>query len=442
MTKLISGQPSTSHSSLKRNILIVGSGGREHTLAWKCLQSADAKKVFVAPGNGGTSQLSVPISFTDNASLADFAEKNECFTIVGPEIPLAMGIVDYFSKRGLSIFGPSREQATLETSKSYAKSFMRVNRIPTGDFKVFTDADEAIAFARGLGGRVAVKADGLAAGKGVFVCSNERESEKAVRALLQLNTLGEAGRKIVVEEILEGREISLMSICNGKTAIPFGTATDHKRLLDGDKGPNTGGMGAYSPSLDFGEEEVEEIMDKVILPTVHKTGFRGFLFAGLILTKEGPRVLEFNARLGDPETQAIIPRLDSDLLRTILIAFGDAEGTLSDLNLRWSKQFSCAVAMCASGYPGEVRTGDTILGLEGAAKNTGALIFHSGTKKLADYTLVTSGGRVLYVTSLGASLASATFGAYKAVKQISWSGEYHRKDIGGSHEKQSRVSEG
>ena len=419
------------------NVLIVGSGGREHALAWKIAQSKLANEVYVAPGNGGTGRLSIPISATDLAGLADFAGKHDCFTIVGPELPLSLGIVDHFEELGLPIFGPTRKQALLESSKSYAKEFMRKNSIPTTSFEAFEDKARALDYASRYAGNVAVKADGLAAGKGVFVCSTMDEADRAITAILEENAFGDAGRSIVVEEKLEGREVSLMTLCDGFGAVPFGTATDHKRLLDDDLGPNTGGMGAYSPSPDLDENMVEDIMRRIILPTVSRTGYRGFLYAGLMLTRDGVKVLEFNARLGDPETQCILPRLESDILPILLKACDDAGGGSGALDwiaedLSWSDNYCCTVAMCAAGYPNHPRLGDEIFGLESLSELSTTApchVFHSGTRREGE-KLVTSGGRVVYVTSMGATLSEAARNSYAGVGKISWKGEYHRTDIG------------
>jgi len=411
---------------IRRNILVVGSGGREHAIAWKCLDSPSAGQVFVAPGNGGLAKYSVPINVTEIEKLADFAERNDCFTIVGPELPLSLGIVDQFRTRGLQIFGPTREQARLESSKAFAKCFMKEHNIPTPEFGIFEDSEAAVAFAKELDGQVAVKADGLAGGKGVFVCSNSQQAETAIRAILDRRSLGDSGNSVVIEEKLRGREVSFMSLCDGRTSIPFGTATDHKRLYDGDEGPNTGGMGACSPSARFGEKDQEEIMSRVIEPVVRATEFSGFLFAGLMITEDGPKVLEFNVRLGDPETQAILPRLESDFLLLVLRASGKAEGVITEGEIRWSAMVSCCVAMCAEGYPEKPRIGDKIHGLESGIKG---ITFHGGTR-FADGEYFTNGGRVLYVTALAHSSTEACELAYSDVRKISWRGEQHRTDIG------------
>lgn len=383
----------------------------------------------MAPGNGGLSKETVPILQTEIQNLGDFAEANDCFTIVGPEVPLGLGIVDAFRSRDLEIFGPTKEQALLETSKAYAKNFMHDNSIPTADFKIYEDYERAAKYAAELSGKVAVKADGLAAGKGVIVCSNESESERAISDILQKRIFGESGNKVVVERRLEGPEISLMAICDGKDAAFLGTASDHKRLLDGDKGPNTGGMGAYSPSYNIEADQINEIMDLVVRKVVRKTGFIGFLFVGLMITSDGPRVLEFNARLGDPETQAILPRIQSDFLQHVLVASSSEMGSMQEEHPRLrSEVHTCVVAMCSEGYPDKPVTGDEITGDYSSFEND-SLVFHGGTKLTRD-GLVTNGGRVLYVTGLGPSLADASNAAYNRVSTISWRGEYHRKDIG------------
>ncbi|MDG7002241.1 MAG: phosphoribosylamine--glycine ligase [Nitrososphaerota archaeon] len=406
------------------NVLVVGSGGREHAIAWKILQSDYLGELFVAPGNGATSAYNVPINADDVEGLCEFARKNSCFTIVGPEAPLALGIVDRFRKEGLRIFGPTKAQAKLETSKTYAKEFMIANGIPTAKFAVFVDVHPAIDFAKSMSGKVAVKADGLAAGKGVFVCGSEEEAERAIKTILEVRAFGEAGRKIVVEERLDGDECSLMTICNGKTAMPFGTARDHKRVFDGDKGPNTGGMGAYSPSPDLDQEEIRDAVSKITGAAVHSLGYHGFLYLGLMITDEGPKLLEFNARLGDPETQVILPRLESDLLSVL-----DGTESGNDVDIRWSKNHCATVVMCSEGYPQKPKTSDRISGIDAASKIKGTTIFHSGTVKNGEQYF-TSGGRVLSVTGVGKTLDIALERTYVAVSSIAWRGEHHRTDIG------------
>lgn len=410
--------------NLPTNVLVVGSGGREHAIAWKLRQSKLIESVYVAPGNGGTAELNVAIKADDIHGLCDFAKKHECFTVIGPEGPLALGIVDYFRERGLPIFGPSKKEAMLETSKSYAKEFMITHNIPTARFEVFYDSESAIKYAEGLG-RVAVKTDGLASGKGVFVCDVLAEAKTAINTILEKHAFGESGNKIVVEEKLSGRECSLMTICNGKTALPFGSARDHKRVFDNDNGPNTGGMGAFSPATDLSDEDAEDIIETIAKPAVKATNFHGFLYLGLMLTEDGPKVLEFNARLGDPETQVILPRLDSDLF----LAMKSMNEGDENIELNWSQNHACTVVMCSHGYPESPRIGDKISGIANVRNLSDVTIFHSGTSKVGD-DYFTKGGRVLSVTGMGKSLPQAASIAYSGVSLISWQGEHHRKDIG------------
>lgn len=412
----------------KTNVLVVGSGGREHALAWKLGQSPKIGTLYVAPGNGGTSNLNVPIQANDIQSLADYVEKNKCFTIVGPEDPLCLGLVDLFEERGLQAFGPKREQAMLEGSKSYAKQVMESCKIPTAKYRVFEDYTDAVDFCSSLQGAMVVKADGLAKGKGVFVCNSQNEAEDALRSLLVVGSMGKAGRKVVIEQRLDGYEVSVMTLCNGRTAISFGTATDYKRALDGDKGPNTGGMGSCSPALAFTAEQENEVLEKIVKPVVRKTGFRGFLYAGLMISGGEINVLEFNARLGDPETQSIIPRLESDLLGILLDV--EYSGIGANFNsLQWSDKTACTVAMCSKGYPATGEVGAIISGVPDASGQQQVLIFHSGTKMERE-KLLTNGGRVLSVTAIGENLGNASHRAYETVDKIKWEGEHHRNDIG------------
>ncbi len=414
---------------LKVNVLLVGSGGREHAIAWKLLQSPLLDRLYVAPGNGGTEEYNVAIGATDVGALTRFAKENKCFTVIGPESPLALGLVDSLQSEGLSCFGPTRAQARLETSKAFAKEFMKSNKIPTAEFEIFKDYKSAIDYCQRKEGNVVIKVDGLAAGKGVFVCSDLQETLDALKEIFAERLFGDSGNCVVIEEKLLGIEASFIAVCDGKNALPFGAATDHKRLLNGDRGPNTGGMGAYSPARGFDEKERGYVMETIVRPTVLKTGFRGFLYAGLMLTERGPRVLEFNARLGDPETQALLPRLNSDLLQMLIEICEKGTESSSAEGIEWSPNHSCCVSMCSPGYPSRVRSGSLITGLEEAEKIPNVLIFHAGTKKDKGRFL-TSGGRVLCLTGYGASLADASNSAYKAVSLISWEGENHRSDIG------------
>lgn len=416
-------------SSSQVNVLLVGSGGREHTIAWKLLRSARIGRLFVAPGNGGTFEYNVPIATTDIQALVDFAKKNNCFTIIGPEAPLEAGLVDELLREGLSSFGPRKNEARLETSKAFAKEFMKEAHIPTASFLIFHNYTDALDYSNSMEGNVVIKADGLASGKGVFVCSGKDEADNALRAIFVERVFGNSGNSAVIEEKLSGFEVSFIAICDGKQAQFFGTAMDHKRLLDGNKGPNTGGMGAFSPAINFDQQQINQVLEEIVRPTVKKSGFKGFLYTGLMITKDGPKVLEFNARLGDPETQCILPRLKSDLLATLLEI--DTSGLEDNANtLNWNEKYSCCVVMCSRGYPSKsIETGFEIDGLANAQEREQVNIFHSGTK-IVNGRLVTSGGRVLSVNALGQNLTEASDRAYSAVKMISWAGENHRSDIG------------
>ncbi len=413
--------------SEKTNVLLVGSGGREHAIAWKILKSEKIGKLYVAPGNGGTHEFNIPIGATEVEKLRDFARDKKCFTLVGPEAPLAAGIVDSFVSEGLPIFGPTIDQARLETSKVFAKEFMKKHGIPTSDFRVFDEAQPAIDYAIRNNGNVVVKADGLASGKGVFICSTPDEAERAIRLILEERIFGSAGNRIIIEEKLQGREASFMVVCDGKTAIPFGTAVDHKRAFDSDTGPNTGGMGAFSPAPKMVSDQENTIREKILRPTVENSKFRGFLYLGLMFDEDNsPKVLEFNVRLGDPETQAILPRFDSDLLK-LLIAH-NSEGEIDEADLKWSKDSSCTVVMCSEGYPENPKTGYEIHGIAAAKALDRMLVFHSGTV-VKDNSFFTSGGRVLSVTGIGPTKSLAAKKAYEGVSLISWRGERHRRDI-------------
>lgn len=416
-------------------ILVVGQGGREHAIAWKLAQSDRVTNVYCAPGNAGTAldATNVDIAATDVDALAAFAE-NEAIdlTVVGPEAPLVVGIVDEFKKRGLRIFGPTQAAAQLEGSKIFCKEILKGAGVPTGDSAVFDDADEALTYlnSRPTQGCV-VKADGLAAGKGVFVCSTQSEAVFAVNTLLEGDEFGEAGRRILIEELLEGPEISVFAITDGKAIVPLASSQDHKRAYDDDAGPNTGGMGAYSPTPFATDEILGEIFEKVLVPTVHemrrkKCPFTGVLYCGLMLTPTGPKVLEYNVRLGDPECQAVLMRLESDLAALLYAA---ADGKLSTFpDLTWDPRPAVCVVMASEGYPGSYAKGRPIRGLDEAAKVEDAKVFHAGTKQDGD-AIVNDGGRVLGVTAVGDTLDAAKQRAYEAVKPIRWDGAWCRKDI-------------
>ena len=418
------------------NVLVIGGVGREHALAWKAAQSTQVKTVYVAPGNAGTAREpaleNVAIDVMDFAALADFAEKNAvALTIVGPEGPLVGGIVDYFQARGLRCFGPSKGAAQLEGSKAFTKDFLARHGIPTAAYGNFTELEPALAYLRQQGAPIVVKADGLAAGKGVIVAETLAQAEEAVTDMLSGNAFGEAGCRVVIEEFLGGEEASFIVIVDGKNVLPMATSQDHKRIGDGDTGPNTGGMGAYSPAPVVDAAVNQRIMEQVILPTV--TGmaaegneYTGFLYAGLMIDAAGqPKVIEYNCRFGDPETQPIMVRLQSDL---VSLCDSALEGTLDAAEAQWDARCAIGVVLAAGGYPEKYVTGTPIHGLESAQADT-IMVFHAGTA-IADEQVVTSGGRVLCVTALGEDIASAQRACYAAVDKISWDGMTLRRDIG------------
>jgi phosphoribosylamine--glycine ligase len=418
------------------NVLVIGGGGREHALAWKAAQSTQVKTVYVAPGNAGTAREpaleNVAIDVMDFAALADFAENNAvALTIVGPEGPLVGGIVDYFQARGLRCFGPSKGAAQLEGSKAFTKDFLARHGIPTAAYGNFTELEPALAYLRQQGAPIVVKADGLAAGKGVIVAETLAQAEEAVTDMLSGNAFGEAGCRVVIEEFLGGEEASFIVIVDGKNVLPMATSQDHKRIGDGDTGPNTGGMGAYSPAPVVDAAVNQRIMEQVILPTV--TGmaaegneYTGFLYAGLMIDAAGqPKVIEYNCRFGDPETQPIMVRLQSDL---VSLCDSALEGTLDAAEAQWDARCAIGVVLAAGGYPEKYVTGTPIHGLESAQADT-IMVFHAGTA-IADEQVVTSGGRVLCVTALGENIASAQRACYAAVDKISWDGMTLRRDIG------------
>jgi len=415
-------------------ILVVGGGGREHALVWKIAQSPLARKVFCAPGNPGTARLAenVAIPADDVDALSRWAVENRIdLVVVGPEGPLVLGLADRVSASGIPVFGPSAAAAQLEGSKAFAKEVMRAASIPTADHGTFDALGPALARARAAGGRVVVKADGLAAGKGVVVCSSLAEAEDALRAILVDRVHGAAGARVLVEERLEGPEVSVIALVDGERVLVLPPAQDHKRIFDGDRGPNTGGMGAFTPTPTVDAALLEEVRERVLLPTVREmrrrgTPFRGALYAGIMLTRDGLRVLEFNARFGDPETQPILMRLASDLVPALL---GAARGDLSPVRLEIDPRAAVGVVMAAEGYPGRVTTGDVIDGAEGPFPS-GAQIFQAGTRRGADGRLVTSGGRVLTVCALGADRADAAARAYETVARVQFRGAQYRRDIG------------
>jgi len=407
----------------------VGAGGREHALSWKLSTSEKIDQVYAAPGNGGTLQ-NVELSVTDIEGLAKFAQEKNCFTVVGPEDPLAAGIVDAFVEKGLPIFGPSKNAAKLESSKIWAKEFMKRNSIPTADFEIFDDAQKAKDFVKSYEKPVVIKADGLAAGKGVIVCKNKDEANDAIDTILTKKSFGDAGSKIIIEERIDGVEASYIALCDGKIGIPMATSQDHKRVFDNDEGPNTGGMGAYSPTPIIDEKLGTEIQEKIIDKTIHAMRdegfeFKGFLYAGIMIKDGIPYVLEYNVRMGDPECQPILMRLDSDLYDYL---HASSEGKLSELpEISWKNQYSVCVVLASKGYPSSYPTGDEITGFENIPSD--ALVFHAGTKR-QDNKIKSNGGRVLGVTALGSSLQDAINNAYDACNHIRWTNKYHRTDIG------------
>ena len=410
-------------------VLVVGNGGREHAIAWKISQSPLVKEVFIAKGSAGVDAKRVDINPTDVKTLADFAQREGIdFTIVGPEAPLVEGIVDEFEKRGLKIFGPSQKASLLEASKVFAKDFMLKHGIPTANFEVFDDPDKAKRFIRDFGAPVVVKADGLAGGKGAIVCKTEQSAIEAVDFLMVRKALGKAGERVVIEEFLEGEEGSYIVMVNGEEYIPLPTSQDHKRLLDGDKGPNTGGMGAYSPNPFIDEKTEQEIRKNIIektLKALAKEGiyYRGFLYAGLMLTSDGPKVLEFNVRLGDPEAQPLLMRIKGDFLEKLINFY---EGR--SISLEIDNRCALCVVLASKGYPENPEVGKEIRGLEEAKKEE-VIIFYAGTK-IENGKLLTAGGRVLNVCAWGEDIKEAKVKAYKAIEKISFEGMQYRKDIG------------
>ncbi|WP_192035229.1 phosphoribosylamine--glycine ligase [Halomonas sp. YLGW01] len=417
-------------------VLIIGGGGREHALAWKVAQSPRVEAVYVAPGNAGSlvepKVSNVDIAATDLAALEAFARDHAIeLTIVGPEAPLVEGVVDRFQAAGLAIFGPTQAAAQLEGSKSFTKDFLARHAIPSADYQTFTAVEPALAYLAEKGAPIVIKADGLAAGKGVIVAMTEAEAEAAIRDMLEANAFGDAGARVVIEEFLDGEEASFIVMVDGEHVLPMATSQDHKRAGDGDTGPNTGGMGAYSPAPVVTEAVYQRIMDEVILPTVKGMAaeghpYTGFLYAGLMIDKSGaPKVIEYNCRFGDPETQPIMMRLESDLAALCLAG---SQGELDRATIEWDERAAVGVVLAAGGYPGSYRKGDVIDGIE-AAEDTGCKVFHAGTTQDDQGRVATSGGRVLCVTALGDTVANAQALAYEGVAAIDWPDMSYRRDI-------------
>jgi len=411
------------------NVLVVGSGGREHALGWKLSQSSKVETVYYAPGNGGTKN-NVNISVNQIDELAKFASEKNCFTVVGPEAPLAEGIVDEFTKRGLRIFGPTKNAAQLESSKIWAKDFMNRHGIPTTKFQVFDDAEKAKEYAKSVNHPLVVKADGLAAGKGVIICDDSDSAISAIDKMLVENAFGSAGSKIVLEERIDGVEASFIALSDGTVAIPMATSQDHKRIYDDDKGPNTGGMGAYSPTPVIDDSLAQQIQEDVInkmISSMAKEGnpFKGFLYAGIMIKDGRPFVLEFNVRMGDPECQPVMMRMNSDLYEYL---DASVDGTISKLPpISWKNQSAVCVVLASKEYPGSYPKNEEIIGLE--SEETNSFVFHAGTK-LESGKVLTNGGRVLGVTALGDTLQSSISNAYARAEKISWPSKYCRSDIG------------
>ncbi len=415
-------------------VLVVGSGGREHALVWKIAQSKLVKKLFCAPGNGGIAEIAeiVDIKQEDIEGLVRFAkDKRIDLTVVGPEAPLVKGIVDRFSEEGLRVFGPTKELSQLEGSKVFAKEMMKRFGAPTADFKVFENLDEAKKYIKQKGVPIVVKADGLAAGKGVIVAKTQDEATDAIERIMVRKEFGDSGKRIVIEECLEGDEASILVFSDGKTIIPLDSSQDHKRIFDGDKGSNTGGMGAYSPAPIITEKIFKEIIERIFRPVIDGLAkenlfFKGVLYGGLMITKDGPKVLEFNVRFGDPETQAIIPRMKTDLIEEMEACI---EKRLDEIKIDWDRRACLSVVIASKGYPEKYEKGKEIFGLEEIKKLKDIMVFHAGTVQKSGKFL-TNGGRVLGVTALGKDIKEAKERAYRAVERIDFDGKYYRSDIG------------
>ena len=416
------------------NILVVGSGGREHALAWKIAKSRKVKKIFCAPGNPGIAQLAecVPIKIDDINGLREFAVKEKIdLTVVGPELPLTLGIVDSFEEKGLNIFGPSKKAAEIEGSKVFAKDLMQKYEIPTAAYRVFKNPKDAKDYVKEHSLPLVVKADGLAAGKGVIICKTKEDALDAIRLIMEKREFGRAGDRVIVEEFLKGQEVSFLAITDGKTVIPLPPCQDHKAVFDGDTGPNTGGMGAYSPTPLVTVKLKDEITNSIVIPTVkamEKEGrpYKGVLYAGLMITKDGPMVLEYNCRFGDPETQPIMMRLKNDLIDVLSAS---VEGRLNRIKLNCDNKLAICVVMASKGYPGNYEKGKEIRGVEDVSRLKNVVVFHAGTA-INGNKLVTAGGRVLSVTAMGVGIKRAMNKVYGATSRIKWEGAHYRKDIG------------
>lgn len=415
-------------------ILVIGSGGREHAIVWKISQSSKITKIFCAPGNPGIAEIAecVNIKADDVNGLKAFAIKEGIdLTVVGPEQPLTIGIVDEFESSGLKIFGPTKKAAEIEGSKAFSKDLMQKYNIPTAGYKVFDNADEAKNYAEKHHPPVVVKADGLAAGKGVFICTTMDEAFLAIDIIMNQKAFGDAGNRVVIEEFLTGEEASFLTFTDGETVMPMASSQDHKQVYDNDEGPNTGGMGAYSPAPIITPSMQKKVMNEVMIPVVQGMKsegrrFKGVLYAGLMITKNGPKVLEFNARFGDPETQPILMRFKTDIVDVFLAVI---ENRLKDIKLEWDKRSAVCVVMASEGYPGDYEKGKVITGLDDVKDMKDVVVFHAGTS-IKNGEIVTNGGRVLGVTAIGTGIKRAIKNAYTSVEKINWDGVHYRKDIG------------
>jgi len=416
------------------NVLVIGGGGREHTLVWKIAQSPKVDKIYCVPGNAGIASLAecIPGNVEDIEGLADIAQSKQIdLTVVGPEVPLSLGVVDIFRARGLPIFGPTKQAALLESSKAFMKEFLAKYRIPTAAFATFDQLDKALEYSRSLTPPMVVKADGLAAGKGVIICQDQAQAETAIRQIMEERVFQDAGNKVVVEEFLDGEEASFLAFTDGKTVVPMASSQDHKAIYDGDKGPNTGGMGAYSPAPIVDGEMEARVMEEILLPTVRAMeqegrSYEGVLYAGLMIVGNTPYVLEYNCRFGDPETQALLPRLQSDLVSVMEAVINKR---LDQETLQWDTRASVCVVVSSGGYPGSYQKGKVVSGLSAAGKIPQVNVFHSGTRT-DNSDILTNGGRVLGVTALGNTIQEAIEHAYEGVNSVRFEGMYYRKDIG------------